>query len=480
VLPRPALLPFASRAHRALAWAALVILIAWTLSGFLHPLMSLLAPVPAQRTPPPVALDGAAVAAGVPTLWRDASGAAVVRTVPGPDGALWQLTMPDGERRYRHLDGRVWPGSDRDYARWLAGWYLGEERAIRSVVRVDAFGPDYPWVNRLLPVWAVAFEGEDGLVAYVHTETGVLASLSNERRRWMQAGFRQVHTLAFLGDLDPLRRTLVASAMTVLLALGVAGLVLWWRRPASPKAPPARRWHRRLALWAGLPLLAMASSGLIHALWKAGDAPDRGLALPPALVLPPLPLGAPALAQAASPAADAASWAEATVATLPQGRAVLVLRAPMAPGWGVPVPDARVIDLATGAPVADGERALAAAAAARHAVPGESLRRVTRFGPDYDFRNRRLPAWIATTPDGRRIGFDPDTAQRLDTMSATAVAEAWVFSIVHKWQPLSGLLGSPARRDALQVAVLALGLLLAGLGIALRLRRRVLPSSVSP
>jgi hypothetical protein len=65
-------------------------------------------------------------------------------------------------------------------------------------------------------------------------------------------------------------------------------------------------------------------------------------------------------------------------------------------------------------------------------------------------------------------------------MSATAVAEAWVFSIVHKWQPLAGLLGSPARRDALQVAVLALGLVLAGLGIALRRRRRVAPSSVSP
>jgi hypothetical protein len=52
--------------------------------------------------------------------------------------------------------------------------------------------------------------------------------------------------------------------------------------------------------------------------------------------------------------------------------------------------------------------------------------------------------------------------------------------MVHKWQPLAGLLGSPARRDALQVAVLALGLVLAGLGIALRRRRRVAPSSVSP
>jgi hypothetical protein len=463
-----------------LAWVALVVLMAWTLSGFLHPLMGLLAPMPAQRSLPTAELAPDALVAGLPAVLRHSDGAAVVRTVPGPGGPLWQRTGPDGERRYLRMDGSPWPGSDRDYARWLASTYLGEERAIRSIERVDRFGDEYPWVNRLLPVWAVSFEGDEGLVAYVHTETGVLASLSDTRRRWMQAGFRQVHTLAFLGALDPLRRTVVASAMTVLLVLGLAGLVLWWRRPASPKAPSARRWHRRLALWAGIPLLGMASSGLIHTLWKAGDAPDRGLSLPAGLVLPPIGFDATRLTQALVLSEGGRAWSQASVATLPDGRAVLVFRAPLAPGWGVPVPEARVVDLASGSTVADGERELARAAAARHGLDGDALRRFTRFGPDYDFRNRRLPAWIATTPEGRRIALDPDTAQRLDVMSATAVAEAWVFSIVHKWQPLAGLLGSPARRDALQVAVLALGLVLAGLGIALRRRRRVAPSSVSP
>lgn len=452
---------------------------AWTLSGFLHPLMSLLAPMPAQRSLPAATLAPDALSAGLPAVLREAGGAAVVRTVPGPGGALWQLTMPDGERRYLQMDGRPWPGSDHDYARWLAGTYLGEERAIRSIERVDRFGAEYPWVNRLLPVWAVHFEGDEGLVAYVHTETGVLASLSDQRRRWMQAGFRQVHTLAFLGALDPLRRTVVAAAMTVLLVLGLAGLVLWWRRPGSPKAPPPRRWHRRLALWAGLPLLGMAGSGLVHTLWKAGDAPDRGLSLPPALVVPSTELDVARLAHALMRSGGEAAWSQASVATLPDGRVVLVLRTPLAPGWGVPVPEARVVDLAGGTAVADGERALASAAAARHGVGSDALHRVTRFGPDYDFRNRRLPAWIATESDGRRIAFDPDTAQRLDSMSATAVAEARVFSLVHKWQPLAGLLGSPARRDALQVAVLTLGLVLAGLGIALRLRRRAVPNPVS-
>lgn len=453
---------------------------AWTLSGFLHPLMGLLAPMPAQRTPPSATLVPEALSASVPDVLRESAGAAVVRTVPGPGGALWQLTMPVGERRYRQMDGRPWPGSDRDYARWLAGWYLGEERAVLSVERIDNFGPDYPWVNRLLPVWAVAFEGDEGLVAYVHTETGVLASLSDQRRRWMQAGFRQVHTLAFLGALDPLRRAVVASAMTVLLLIGAAGLVLWWGRPASSKVPSSRRWHRRLALWAGLPLLGMASSGLIHTLWKAGDAPDRGLALPPALVVPSTTLDGTRLAQALMPSDGEPAWSQASMTTLADGRPVLVLREPLAPGWGVPVPEARVVDLVSATVVDDGERGLASAAAARHGVPGDALRRVTRFGPDYDFRNRRLPAWIATAPDGGRIAFDPDTAQRLDAMSTTAVAEAWVFTIVHKWQPLAGLLGSPARRDALQVAVLVLGLVLAGLGIALRLRRRNVPNPVSP
>ncbi|GIX37687.1 MAG: hypothetical protein KatS3mg127_2121 [Silanimonas sp.] len=472
---RLVLLPFSSRLHRALVWISLAVLLVWTLSGFLHPLMGLLAPQPAQRSAPPLSVSAPDLHAGLPGVLAKAGESAVLRLVPGPGGALWQATMPSGERRYLRLDGRAWSGDDAAYVRWLAGWYLGEERTIASMRRLDAFTPDYPWVNRLLPVWEVRFAGQAGLTAYLHTETASLASLGDDRRRLLQQGFRALHTLDWLDGERPIARFVLVMAMVALLLTAASGFLLWALRRPAARPTPARRWHRRLALIAGLPLLLMSGSGLVHALWSAGDGAERGLRLPPprfdvarlsALAAMPLP-----------------AWPEvperlgsASLAASPEGAPWLILRPPLAGGWGAPVPEALVIDLESGQPLANGERQLAEAAARAQGLPeGGGLERVTHFSPGYDFRNRRLPAWLAALPDGQRVALDPDTAQRLDVLSSSARVEAYVFSLAHKWQPLAGLLGSPARRDALQVALLSLGPLLAFLG--LRLRRTTRPHS---
>lgn len=472
---RPSLLSFASRLHRSLVWVSLLVLLVWILSGFLHPLMGLLAPQPAQRAAPPLSASMADLHAGLPGVLAKAGESAVLRLVPGPGEALWQATLPSGERRYLHLDGRAWAGDDAAYARWLAGWYLGEEQPIASLRRLDAFTPDYPWVNRLLPVWEVRFAGQTGLTAYLHTETASLAALGDDRRRLLQQGFRALHTLDWLGSESAVTRLALVAAMTILLLTAGAGLLLWAMRRPAARPTPARRWHRRLALVAGLPLLLMAGSGLVHALWSAGDGAERGLRLPPprleavrleALAAMPLPAWPDVPERLGS----------ASLAASPEGAPWLVLRAPLAGAWGAPPPEAVVIDLESGQPVADGEHRLAEAAARAQGLPADmALERVTRFSPGYDFRNRRLPAWIAVLPDGRRIALDPDTAQRLDALSGSARAEAYVFSLAHKWQPLAGLLGSPMRRDALQVGLLSLGLLLAFLGLRLHRVRRGIP-----
>lgn len=472
---RSPLLSFASRLHRSLVWASLAVLLVWTLSGFLHPLMGLVAPQPVQRSAPPLSASMADLHAGLPGVLAKAGESAVLRLVPGPGEALWQATLPSGERRYLRLDGRAWAGDDAAYARWLAGWYLGEEQAIASLHRLDAFTPDYPWVNRLLPVWEVRFAGQTGLTAYLHTETATLASLGDDRRRLLQQGFRALHTLDWLGGESAVTRLVLVAAMTILLLTAGTGLLLWAMRRPAARPTPARRWHRRLALVAGLPLLLMAGSGLVHALWSAGDGAERGLRLPPprfeaarleTLAAVPLPTWPDIPERLGS----------ASLAVSPEGAPWLVLRAPLAGAWGVPVPEAVVIDLESGQAMAGGERRLAEAAAQAQGLPADvTLERVTRFSPGYDFRNRRLPAWIAISPDGHRVALDPDTAQRLDALSGSARAEAYVFSLAHKWQPLAGLLGSPVRRDVLQVALLSLGLLLALLGLRLHRARRSRP-----
>jgi len=436
--------------HRALVWVASVVLACWLLSGFLHPLMSLIAAKPQRFAPPALQLDAAALPTGWEALRAAQGDASIIRAVPGPQGPLWQLTDGfDTERRYLHIDGSEFPGGEAAYARWLAGWYLGEEAPVASLELQIAFDDAYPWVNRLLPVWRLEIGGEHPRTVWLHTETGALASVGDARRTQLQTVFRALHTLSWLDGLEPLRVALVASAMLCLIALAGSGLYLFWRRPGGRGA---RRWHRRLGIAVALPLLLMAGSGLLHALVSAGAPPPRGLALPPPLAALP-----------ATPDWTSLVGAQQQLALRDVGgRVVVVHRSADASVLAVKALD--------GLPTPSIDD-LVQRTAALHGVDGTfEIEPVPHFSPDYDFRNRRLPAWIAVDGSGARIALDPLTGQQIDRQSATQRGESWVFAIVHKWQPLAHALGSPSLRDALQVGWLALILPLGVLGW--RLRRR--------
>lgn len=436
--------------HRALVWVATAVLACWLLSGFLHPLLSLIAAEPQRSAAPSLQLDAAMLPSGWEALRAVQGDATIIRAVPGPQGPLWQLTDGfDRERRYLHIDGRAFNGGEAAYVRWLAGWYLGDAAPITGLTLQTQFDQAYPWVNRLLPVWRVEFGGERLRTAWLHTETSTLASLGDAPRTALQTLFRNLHTLSWLDGLEPLRVALVAAAMVVLLALAGSGLYLFLRRRG---APGARRWHRWLGVSVALPLLLMAASGLLHALVFAGAAPARGL-VPPA-PLAPLP---------AEPDWSGLTGAQQAVALRDVGGTIVLVHRP------------------------DGKAAFAVNALGNGAAPSvqdllahtaglyldTTARRidpVPHFSPDYDFRNRRLPAWIAIAEDGSRVAIDALTGQQIDRQDALRRGEGWVFAIAHKWQPLAHALGSPRLRDAIQVGWLAL---LPPLGVlGWRLRRR--------
>jgi hypothetical protein len=100
---------------------------------------------------------------------------------------------------------------------------------------------------------------------------------------------------------------------------------------------------------------------------------------------------------------------------------------------------------------------------------------VRRFGPDYDFRNKRLPVWKVELDDGSATTLFVDTATGILVDSSTRIdrAERWSFSVLHKWSPLTGLTGRKLR-DGIMVATVVLLLLMSLLGIALLAKRRKL------
>lgn len=454
---RPALA--SSRLHRSLSVAGFLVLLAWVASGLTHPLMGVLGPHPVAFRPPPVLAPGSELAEGLPAVSRQAADARLVRLVPGPDGPLWQLSGdPATPRRYLGLDGSGVDWTDADHAQWLARHYTGLDAPVLALSLQTGFDGDYPWVNRLLPVWRVAFDTPSADVAFIHTETGALVTWGDQRRRTLQTVFRQVHTLDALRAAEPLRVALLVLAMLVLLAMAFAGLLLALLRRPRGRLPAGRRWHRRLALLVALPLLAMAGSGLLHAWVTRGPPPEPALALPP-------PLGVLEVADAGLEGSD---WPEAV------GTAWL-RRGPHGEGWvwlqrgGVMVAEAEVRGLRDGRHIPDGTQRLLADTLRVHlhdaALPTWP---VAGFSPDYDFRNRRLPVVGVLDPaTGDRVALDPASGLRVDVQPAARRSEAWTFAWLHKWNPVAGLVGR-VQRDALQAALLLLGLMAAGVGLTLR------------
>ncbi|HQS70081.1 MAG: hypothetical protein B7Y36_14175 [Novosphingobium sp. 28-62-57] len=513
--------------HQWLGLIGGISLLVWGLSGLTHIAMVLFGPQQAQFMPPAasVALEGARPIAE--TLAKEGiAEAAAVKTVPAPGGGvLWQVTpAADGARRYfRPADGSEVTGGDRAQAEFLARHYLATDRAISSAKLQTEFDADYPWVNRLLPVWKLEFAGEDGLTAYVHTETSSLAAVNNTTKTRLQSVFRALHTWEWVPPgMDWLRVVVIALMVGSLLALGLTGAAMLVTVRRKKRLPGARGWHRMAGYALALPLVMFSASGIYHLIQSA--------------LVPPvsqLKMGRPVNVASGKWPVEA-DWALiakgrdiASVALVEGGEGQPLYRiglAPKAPMGGgehdhgpakaaadhgmaghdhaammaaqakTPSTDAEIrearfagikpdgpaiyLDAATGAVEASGDKDLARAIARRFtgapdsAVTGVEL--VTRFSHEYDFRNKRLPVWRVdyAEPVKASLFVDTGTGVLVDRVADHEKPERLVFSFIHKWNFLF-----PVGRLAQNVLVGAFAIALIGfmavLGLRMDLVRRL-------
>lgn len=445
---------FVMRWHRRLSLLAGVALLLWASSGLLHPLMSWTNPRPAAFAPPVGELMTLPQRPLAELLGEQGvARVGFARLLLQQGHLLWQVASPDRQRLdyFDAASGGSLPDADRDRAVLLARHYTGlDDAPLRSVERISAFSRDYPAVNRLLPVWRVAFERDDGLEAWVDTEEDRLASLSDRRKRALQGLFQVVHTLGFLDGLEGLRLGLIATTVGSVLAMGMLGMGLLWRLRRRTAIPGARRWHRGLAWVVWVPVLMFSVSGLFHL-----------LRMSPALQPEDLPERVTGVATQAllSPPASMDQVRSLSLLPLPDGSAVW--RGRRSPT------ELEIADALGGQPLTGGDPALALRLAS--ASPPALLRLQTAFSGDYGFAYKRLPVWRLET-DTELVFVDAVTGQVAVRIGALAQAEQWSFSTLHKWQFLDPL--GRAWRDGIMVSAVLLALLAAVAGLLLRPRRR--------
>jgi hypothetical protein len=507
----------AVRCHQILAAFGGAALLVWGASGILHPIMTMFGPQPALLFPPQRALDLSAMPPLDETLAQAGIvQAEAVKIIVGENENLLQVTeRADAPRRYFRLkDGSEIVDHDRTHALWLANYSMGLRNAtVRSVETLTEFDDEYPAVNRLLPVYRIVFDRDDDLTVYIHTETNAVAAVTNAFKSGTQQWFQRLHTWSWMPrEAEAARVVLIGALVGALFALAATGTAMLVSIRRKIRAPGVRGWHRIAGYALALPLLMFSTSGLFHLIQHGWEEPLRTLTLSPPIDI----------AEARFPIG--AAWTEISrdlnvngFSLVKSADGSLLYRLSLAPGAGAalasasehdhahPVEhahgqthettmDARAIRNArfdgvehtgpavyvraeTGEVWADGDRELALQLGERFTGRSRdeivSAEIVTRFGPAYDFRNKRLPIWRLDygPPVNATVFVDTATGVLADKTPDAAKLEQWSFSVLHKWNFLSAL-GREAQNAVIVATVAGSMALMAGFGLRMDWKRR--------
>ncbi|WOE74389.1 PepSY domain-containing protein [Alterisphingorhabdus coralli] len=512
--------------HSKHSWLALIggiSLIFWGLSGLSHITMVLFGPQQVQFRPPVAKVELSEAQPIAETLAANGIAETVaVKTVPAVDGkALWQVTQdPMAHRRYfQPADGAEIEQGDRQQAEFLARHFLGTDAPIASATFQTEFDTSYPWVNRLLPVWRLEFSGDDGLTAYVHTETSSLAAVNNGTKEVLQSVFRLFHTWAWVPEgMEWLRVTVITLMVGSLLALAITGVMMLIAIRRKKRLPGSRGWHRVAGYVLALPLMMFSASGIYHLVQSALVPPQSHLTMGDPINLTS---GAWPVERDWSALSDGRDIASVSLVKGGEGEALyrIGLAQPKgAMGGGMhdhsadggkethdhgaespaampePETDAEIrearfvglkadgpaiyLDAQSGDVVDDGDKEIALAIAHRFSGASddavENAELVTRFGHEYDFRNKRLPVWRVDygEPVNATLFVDTGSGVLVDRVADWEKPERFVFSMIHKWNFLF-----PIGRLGLNVVVglfaIALLIFTAFLGLRMDIRRRL-------
>ena len=432
--------------HRWLGVIACVAVLMFASSGLLHPVMSWLQPQPAQFMPPRVDMPAQAVSLREVLERHGIANFSAAIAAQLPQGSAYRVQTESGARYFAIADGAEVIDGERQHAEFLARHFLGDSAGeILASQHITRFDSEYVFVNRLLPAWRVDFARDDGIRVYVDTAGNRLATLTDTRKRWMQAYFRALHDFDFIGEQgffgngNVIRVALMLVLLTATFATAVFGVVMYVRLKRAAQRLQrlgTRRWHRRLSLAVAVVTFSFTVSGAWHLLQGELDTPvpaaqsiafqsdTLGKAIPPGAFTLLQVDGVPCFRVSAS---RTAMQAAAGNEHAHHNHSASTGSAP---------PEPACLDTAQLQPIETAERRRAEQLARHYAQSAsaiDELTQVTRFEGEYGFINKRLPVWkVRFAGDSARWYVETATGALALRADDAAAREGWVFSIFHK------------------------------------------------
>lgn len=474
--------------HKKLGWWGFAALLIWGLSAISHPIMSWFGPQTVAFSAPKLKLSNTQLIGfnklvKMPSVIDDAQ---VIKVVANAQyGGLLQVTRGDqATRDYYKLDTlKYLEGFDQQHAKWLASYYSGiASKNISDITLIEHFSDDYPEVNRLLPVYKVDFIG--GTSTYVFTETNSLASITNGFKNTLKSVFIQLHTFAWLEGVEYGRLVIVGLLMLTLFAMAVTGLGLVFAIRNRKIKQPSRRYHRYFAYALWLPLLGWSASGFYHLLYSSQASSVSGLRLQAiGSINTEQHLNNEWLTRYQNKSLTSISVvsdkekepvyrlgiAAEKVLNANRNTRFNGMPSEMSAVYINPYSGEERVDL--------NDKSQAQLLANQFKTESSATvidsQLVTRYGADYDFRNKRLPVWKVVLDDSQNswLFVDPISGILVDQSRSQDRLERLSFSVLHKWSHLTSFTGRMLR-DGMIVFTLLMLLLMAGFGAKMMLKKR--------
>jgi hypothetical protein len=500
--------------HLLLVWPALICVLIYTLSALTHPLMAWTGPQATKRFPPTLEINSDSIRSISKIIKENQlTTAKVAKFIQYTDQALFQITEDEtSPRRYfSTVDFKERLNHDEKQAIWLAQHYLSKNSSnqpsesldIKSVEFKTQFDSGYPSVNRLLPVYKINYNTNNNLTIFIHTETQAVAGITNDWKRSLRKVFQLFHTFSWLDEFETLRLILTTLMVSIITLMAITSFVFIIRISRKNKIKDKkRRWHRRIAYVVTIPLFLFSISGIYHLLHSSLSESVSGLRLnqnlelnmwkPTTLNVSNLPmnttqislLNVPAqlhnqFTEKQDPSNQKNNYSYYRVSSLASTDNNLDDKNTRQKRFKGTASESHVTYInAEGIP--DHTRMLdkdldklLAAQHAKEILKTDSiqLEMITHFGPEYDFRNKRLPVWMAISEGGERVFIDPISQILVDRSNLANQIEGYSFSFLHKWNLFTPLLGR-FKRDMFIIATLSLILLLSVFGLMMYLKNR--------
>ncbi|MCU4389217.1 cytochrome b/b6 domain-containing protein [Acinetobacter courvalinii] len=475
--------------HRSFGMVLGVLVLLWSLTGVLHPIMSATQPQPVKRMPPPQQLDLTQALAATDVLKQHhISQFSALQVVELETQQISYRILQPNQKMAEYYDsqtGQLLSNAEQQDAERLARWYTGlSQQEIVSSQIITAFSDDYPSVNRLLPVWRVDFH--NGLRAYVDPAQARLATLSNDQKMWMAKIFRLGHTWAWGDQAWTGQTILMQMALIGILCMIVMGIGLFFkihnRRNHRLGQKPLRFLHRYLGISLSVFILLWVLSGFYHIWQKKPDikniqpvfhTADLSTEVWQQVTQQPiqrLDLVPTTFSQTHTRAA----WMIQAIGQSPlQGSMTAASKVHDHHASHTAVPAIQFVDVGNGKAldILKQSKQLAASYLALQPEQVHQASWVTSFGGEYGFINKRLPVIKVETrlENQLRLYIEPSSGVIAAQVTQQDALEGFSFAYLHKWTwlPIDKTL-----RDIILGTIAALVALLAVLGFRVQLRKR--------